>query len=187
MSDRELACLLIVEDVPALAASFATVLSADAKQIRSTGSVKEACRLVQELRPDLVILDVSLLDGTAFDVLGAIQAVEPHPSVVAVSGSVSPEESFRLAQLGVRNFLRKPVTAEALQAAVAAAMQGPPDLLPYLRAMVGRRAVHEVETEVRRTMVREALARASGSRRKAARLLSISRQLLQHILRSDAC
>jgi hypothetical protein len=44
-------------------------------------------------------------------------------------------------------------------------------------------AIHDVEELARGTMVREALARSQGSRTGAARLLRVSRQLLQHILR----
>jgi transcriptional regulator with PAS, ATPase and Fis domain len=35
-------------------------------------------------------------------------------------------------------------------------------------------------------MIDEALAKSRGSRRAAAKLLDISRQLLQHVLRKDA-
>ncbi len=67
--------------------------------------------------------------------------------------------------------------------------QGPidelPDLTPLLRAVVGRKSVHQVEEQVRATMVAEALARANGNLSSAARMLSISRQLLQHILKRE--
>ncbi|WP_437764056.1 helix-turn-helix domain-containing protein [Sorangium sp. So ce764] len=46
-----------------------------------------------------------------------------------------------------------------------------------------RRTSIQVEEQVRTILVDEALARAGGSRRKAAQLLNISRQLLQHSLR----
>jgi transcriptional regulator with PAS, ATPase and Fis domain len=48
---------------------------------------------------------------------------------------------------------------------------------------VGQRQIHEVQDEVRETMLREALGRARGSRRAAAKLLRVSRQLVQHMLR----
>jgi two-component system, response regulator RegA len=48
---------------------------------------------------------------------------------------------------------------------------------------VGRVPLHELEAEVRHAMLGEAIARAEGSRRGAARLLSVSRQLMQHMLR----
>jgi len=38
---------------------------------------------------------------------------------------------------------------------------------------------------VREAMVSEALARSSGSRNAAARLLAVSRQFLQHVLKKN--
>ncbi len=108
------------------------------------------------------------------------------PVVIAMSGVAGPSESFRLAQLGVRNYLTKPLRLETLEFAINEALQSAPDLTPHVRAQVGHVPVRELERHVRRTMVDEALARADGSRRGAARLLFVSRQLLQHMLRSAA-
>jgi len=174
---------LVVEDAPALRSSLMFALEPRARVVRGAGSVIEAVRLLDELAPDLVVLDVVLPDGTAFDVLRRAATLSPAPRVVAISGCAEPEATFRLAELGVRAFVPKPVRADALHAAVDVAFSRPPDLAQHLRASVGLRPIFEVEEEVRRTMVSEALARADGSKRKAARLLSVSRQLLQHILR----
>jgi two-component system, response regulator RegA len=178
--------LLVVEDVAALARAFEAALSGRARRIECARSVAEACQALHAFEPEVVVLDVTLPDGDAFDVLMEARRLAKVPAVVAVSGAARPEESFHLAQLGVRQYLKKPVTAEALDAAVTAVITTPPDLEPYLRAMVGHRPVRDVEAEVRRTMVHEALARSRGSRRGAARLLALSRQLLQHILRGEA-
>jgi two-component system response regulator RegA len=103
---------------------------------------------------------------------------------VAMSGTAEPGESFRLAQLGVRTYLHKPLRLDELEAALVYARTAPADLRPYARGLVGLRPIHEVEEELRKTMVEEALARAGGSRSGAARLLAVSRQLLQHMLRA---
>ncbi|WP_437598342.1 helix-turn-helix domain-containing protein [Sorangium sp. So ce590] len=85
--------------------------------------------------------------------------------------------------MGVRSFLAKPLRLEELDRAIDDALARPPDLRPQVRAAVGQTSIQEVEEQVRTIMVDEALARAGGGRRKAAQLLNISRQLLQHILR----
>ena len=59
----------------------------------------------------------------------------------------------------------------------------PPDLTPYVRASVGIVPLQHIEEHVRHTMLQEALARSGGNRRGAARMLKVSRQLLQHMLR----
>jgi transcriptional regulator with PAS, ATPase and Fis domain len=51
-------------------------------------------------------------------------------------------------------------------------------------AAVRQRSLHDALHEVRTTMIDEALARANGSRRGAAQLLRVSRQLLQYMVRN---
>lgn len=134
-------------------------------------------------RPRLLVLDVILPDGTALEFLREMAEHSSFKAVVAISGAAEPAQSFALAQLGVECFVPKPIDLAAFERAVAQAMDSRIDLRPTLRKLVGRRAISDVETEARSTIVEEAVAQA-GSVRGAARLLSISRQLLQHILRN---
>lgn len=59
-------------------------------------------------------------------------------------------------------------------------------LLEMLRTAVGQIGVRDLEGLVRSTMVAEAIGRTGGNRRAAARLLGVSRQHLQHMLRALA-
>lgn len=175
--------VMVVEDDAALARTIESALSAWTTQVQVCRRAGDAVRLLPQLHPELLLLDVALPDGSAFDVLDALRRVEPVPMVIAMSGSAQADESFRLAQLGVRAYLRKPFTLEELNAALTLARTAPADLRPHVRNLVGLRPIHEVEDEMRQTMLSEALARSGGSRRGAARLLAVSRQLLQHMLR----
>ncbi len=173
----------VVEDDVELRAALAAALASSADEFRGCGTVREGLALLADWSPDVVLLDLTLPDGSAFDVLAAIRRRKPTPLVVAISGTATPPDAFRLAEAGVRAFLQKPFTMAELRAALERALAEPPDLAPPLRSTVGRHGLREVESEVREELVREALARSGGSRRAAARLLGISRQLLQHILR----
>jgi two-component system, response regulator RegA len=184
MDSGELARLMVVEDDPALARTLEDALSGAAQTVRFCRTAGEAVAALREFTPELMLLDVALPDGSAFDVLAALADVHPTPIVVAMSGTAEPSESFRLAQLGVRTYLHKPLRLDELEAALVYARTAPADLRPYARGLVGLRPIHEVEEELRKTMVEEALARAGGSRSGAARLLAVSRQLLQHMLRA---
>lgn len=175
--------LAIVDDDPALCAALAAALAVPTTEVRSCGTVREALALLSSWRPEVVLLDLALPDGSAFDVLAVLRRRPPTPVVVAISGTATPPDAFRLAAAGVRAYLHKPFTTAELRAALERALCEPPDLRPALRGAVGRQGLRDVESEVRQDMVHEALARSGGSRRAAARLLRISRQLLQHILR----
>ena len=175
--------LAVVDDDADLCAAVAAALGGPTTDVRCCGSVREALELLAAWRPEVLLLDLSLPDGSAFDVLANLRRRVPTPLVVAISGTATPPDAFRLSQAGVRAYLQKPFTTADLRAALERALCEPPDLQPALRGAVGHHGLHEVEAGVRRDMVREALARSRGSRRAAAQLLRVSRQLLQHILR----
>jgi two-component system response regulator RegA len=175
--------LLVIEDNDALRRTLVSALAERASEIRSAASVAEAEPLVRAWHPDGVVLDFALPDGDGFDVLRVIAEIEPMPVLVAISGMAGPRESFRLAQLGVRAFVPKPIDPESLERAFDDALQTAPDLTPLVRTAVGHQGVRELEAQVRATMVSEALARSHGNRKRAARILAVSRQVLQHILK----
>jgi two-component system, response regulator RegA len=175
---------LIVEDNASLAATLVDVVRERAREVDHAGSVAEATSWLETRQPGLVVLDFKLPDGTGLDVLNLLGPRSPQPVVIAVSGEATPEDSFRLARAGVRCFLRKPFGLERIRAALEEALDTSPDPLVEVRAVVGHKGIKELEFEVRRTMVSEALAKSGGSVRGAAALLGISRQLLQHILKT---
>lgn len=175
--------ILLVDDDPALQKSLTRALGALGAEIRVCATVAGAIAALEDFQPELLLLDVALPDGTGLEVLEAIERATPRPVVIGMSGTADPAQTFDLARLGARVYLPKPIDPDALDDALARALEEPPSLGPALKDQVGRRDLHDVEEEVRRTLVDEALARNEGSKRGAARDLGISRQLLQHILR----
>ena len=178
--------MLIVDDDSMLRKSLELAFAGEVEDLRSCETARDAAGLLQLWTPSLVLLDVMLPDGSAFDVLEALAGRSPFPIIIAISGTATARHAFALAKLGVRDFLQKPFTLAKLKESVRAQLEQPqqaPALEPPLQSAVGCRRLFEVEDEVRRTMVREAIARANGSRKQAAKLLGISRQALQHILR----
>jgi two-component system, response regulator RegA len=174
--------VLIVEDNDSLRAALERAL-AERATVESCASVQQAALKLRSLQPDVVLLDFDLPDGSALDVIRLAAERAPVPAFVAMSGVADAGQAFSLAQLGVRSYLTKPVTLEQVERALESAVGTGPDVTPHVRAAVGRVALKELERVVRETMLSEALARSEGSRRGAARLLDVSRQLLQHMLR----
>lgn len=183
MAARDVERVLIVEDDAALRATLERALAPRFAEVRSATNVAEAVAFLAGWRPDLLLLDVELPDGTAIDVMRAAVAGDALPLAIAMSGAAGPDQSFELAQLGVRTYLKKPLDLPSLERALSDAIENPLDVTPQIRAGVGQRPIHEVQEEVRTTMLREAVSRAGGSKRGAAKLLQISRQLVQHMLR----
>lgn len=174
--------VLVVEDDETLRRSLARVVRQWGAQVSEAGSVAEGIELLEE-NPDLLITDVALPDGDAFGLLELASQRRPAPVAIAVSGQTSTEDAFRLAQVGCRAYLEKPFDLDRLAERIERALSEAPKLDALVAASVGRTPMRELQTEVRRVMVEQALAKAEGSRSGAARLLSVSRQAVQQMVR----
>jgi two-component system, response regulator RegA len=152
---------------------------------RSVHCIESARFALEMARFDAVFLDLALSEPQCLQLLESIAARPPMPAIFVIASSEPAQVGFRLAQLGVRAVLRQPFEAQALERVWRDALDKPPDLRPLVRSSVGLVALRKVEGQVRTEMIAEALARTQGSRRGAAAMLSISRQLLQHIVRND--
>lgn len=179
---RSVERVLIVEDnVPLRSAIAGLVRSWNAVAIEA-GTAREAMVGLTP-PPDLVICDVGLPDGSGASVFEALRSLRPGPAKIAISGVATAEEAFHLGQLGVREYLAKPFTMEQLESAIQRVLSEAPDLDPLVRDSVGRVPMRELQRHVRDVMVDEAMALSVGSRRRAARLLDVSRQAVQQIVR----
>jgi two-component system, response regulator RegA len=176
--------VLVVEDNAALRNTLCAALRTMLKcEVVGVDGVASCTSALETVTPTLVVLDVELADGDAFDVFPIIVRLEVVPRVVVISGAAGPEQAFRLGQLGVSQYVRKPLDLALLEETVTRALHESPDITTQLRTAVGHVPLQQLEEHVRATMVREALARSDGNRRGAARILQVSRQLLQHMLR----
>jgi two-component system, response regulator RegA len=174
---------MVVEDDRSLLRTLRAALSERFADVRCCRTVAEAEELVRDWRPELLLVDFQLPDGDARAILDLTALRQPAPVIVAVSGEADPIDSFELAQRGVRAFLAKPLTLDALDRAIEAALSSPPSLEPIVRQAVGHVGLAAVTEQVRAVMIDEALARSAGNRRAAARMLRSSRQLLQYLIR----
>jgi DNA-binding NtrC family response regulator len=179
-----------VESIPALVIQSAGAAQTTAEQVARVAtevhvatSIAEARALLAETLPALAVLDLDLDEEAGFELLSGHRG--HTPAWIVVSDDAEPIRAFRLGQLGVRSYLPKPLDTALLERALHAALEHAPDLTPHLRAAVGHLPVHEIERMARKTMMTEALARSRGSKTGAAKLLCVSRQLLQHMVRGQ--
>lgn len=184
-STRELQRVLIIEDDSALSSTLQAAFLGRARSVCAARSLSEAMDCL-EPPPDLVLMDFALPDGTVDGLLDRLRSIRPFPLLIAMSGAASTEEAFRLAQTGVRGFLQKPFDLHQLTLVCERSLSEPPDMAEAIRQAVGKVSLETLEDRVRGTMIEEALAQSKGSRRGAAKLLDISRQLLQHIVKKGS-
>lgn len=143
----------------------------------------ETARKKLRAEPTLLLLDVVLPDGLGPDLLPACQAMAQPPVVVAMSGEVSTEEAFGLASRGVRAFLAKPLDIGELTDVIESANNNPLAPVEAARHLVGFASIHDVQAKVRRAMLEQALTLTGWNRTAAARILKITRQAVQQMIK----
>lgn len=79
-------------------------------------SATEALTLAERLRPDLVLLDIYLPDGSGIDVLGALRGPGRHPvDVIAITAAKDVDTLRAALQGGVVHYLVKPFQFNAFR------------------------------------------------------------------------
>lgn len=127
--DAETGCIdrfaraLVLEDDDPLRRTLARLLRSWNTEVVEAKTVAEATRLLATHRPELVITDVRLPDGTGAALAEAAAGCSPRPLVVAMSGLASAGEAFALAQCGVRIYLTKPFAPQELVHGIAELLQ----------------------------------------------------------------
>lgn len=85
-----LSCVVVEDQVIFLQLLVALLRSHTGLNVVATaGSVAEASAVCLELRPDLLILDLSLPDGEGKEVMSALQGQNPMPRVIVLSCQAS--------------------------------------------------------------------------------------------------
>src|SRR5262245_36228047 len=114
--------LLIVDDEADLCLLLAEHFEKhfDAQVLTAT-TPGEALRLLEEFRPEGMLLDINLRSRlTGFDVLARLNEISPATKVIMVT-SVSDFESLeRAMELGAVDYITKPFTVEYLEETVDA-------------------------------------------------------------------
>lgn len=112
--------ILIVEDDPGIAQLLGTLLSFEGYEIQQAQNGNSLIAALEQVRPDLVIMDVHLKKGEGLDLLHELRA-HPDPDtgrtpVLMMSGM---DYRFRCRRAGANGFLQKPFDRRALLEAIA--------------------------------------------------------------------
>ena len=111
--------VLIADDQRLFAQALrAALLEYEIDVIGIAGDGAEAVRLVRELVPDVVILDVEMPRATGFEVMETLRREGTKTRVAVLTGGDSPEDRRRAAELGATAFLSKSQTLDEIVEAV---------------------------------------------------------------------
>jgi DNA-binding response OmpR family regulator len=122
--------ILIVEDDPALRGFLTDLLTGEGYHTRCAESGTQALKMLAEMTPDLVLLDLCLPDFDGYEVCQRIRATtKQRIPILMVSANRDPLDVLAALHVGVDDYLRKPFDVEDLLAQVRAHL---PHVLPAL-------------------------------------------------------
>ena len=111
---RGLPKILIVDDEPGIRFGVRDFLESEGLEVEEAESVAAAEKAVREGRPDAIVLDHMLPDGTALDLLPRIREIDASIPVVVLTGHATIDLAVRAVKEGADQFLAKPVELPAL-------------------------------------------------------------------------
>ena len=109
--------VLVVEDHPMYAAGLRATLGGDPglTVVGLVGDVASATKAVYDLRPDVLVLDLSLPDGSGLTLLGEIATQTP---VLVLTSYDDDQHVYAALRAGARGYLVKTAAADELVRAV---------------------------------------------------------------------
>ena len=113
---------LIIDDEPHNRETLGKMLERYCPEVKVTGKangVRSGIKMISELQPDLVFLDMNMDDGTGFDLLHALMPI--RFKVIFVSAM--DKETIHAFRLSGMEYLLKPVSPDELKMAVEKVMK----------------------------------------------------------------
>ena len=118
------ALVLIADDEPGVRMGLSALCQECGFRAIEASSGREALEQVATHQPDLVLLDLSMPEGSGMDILPQIVGQEDAPAVVILTGYADVRTAVQAMRLGAENLLEKPVEAEDLREVLERILEG---------------------------------------------------------------
>jgi DNA-binding response OmpR family regulator len=116
------ATVLVVEDDPSMVTMLTDVLELRGYCIHSAASAAEAARILDEVEPDLILLDLSLPDMSGL-VLCANLREKTEAPIIVCSATKQQDDRILGFKLGADDFVSKPFSVDELAARIEAVLR----------------------------------------------------------------
>jgi DNA-binding NarL/FixJ family response regulator len=137
--------VLVIDDQILFREGLESLLSStrDFEMVGCAGTVHEGCEQAILHKPDIILMDFSLPDGTGLDATRAILARVPDCKIVFLTVHESDENLFAALRLGAKGYMLKNIGSAELLSSLRALDRG--------EAAVSRKMVSRIVQEFART------------------------------------
>ena len=140
--------------------------------VAEAGKGSEAVKLISELKPDLILLGITMPDGSGFDVLQHVSKHFAETRVIVLTVHEAGEYAIRALREGAAGFLPKSAASTELEHAIHTVMRGE----VYISPETSRKTLLEYGKGVTK---RDQLATLSPRQREVLRLIAEGRTTKQ--------
>jgi len=117
--------VMIVDDSTFSIAVLKRMLQKDGIEIVATAlNMKDAIQKAQEIKPDLITMDMTLPDGDGIECTKEILKHLHDTKIIAISAMMDEEIIQRAKKVGIKGYLQKPVDQTDLDAAIERLFEG---------------------------------------------------------------
>lgn len=123
-----MARILIVDDEPSIVMAVRDELLFEGFEVESAGSGPEAIERAQELRPDVLLLDLMLPGVNGFEICRRLREQMPHMWIIMLTVRSQEVDRVRGLELGADDYVTKPFSLRELVARIKVGLrrQTPP-------------------------------------------------------------
>jgi two-component system nitrogen regulation response regulator GlnG len=115
--------LLVIDDEQAIRHAFQRAFRADELTVQTATTAAEAVAVLDTARPDVIILDVHLPDGTGLDTFRRLRAIDARVPVIIVTGHGTTDLAIEAMKEGAYEYLLKPLELADLRRLVERAVR----------------------------------------------------------------
>lgn len=143
MTDKPSISIVLVDDQAIVRAAFKSLLERvpHFKVVGDAGDARAGVELVQKLKPDVVVLDITMPGLSGIDAVGPLKKASPHTRVLMASQHEGMKFVQQALQAGADGYLSKDSEPEELGLAIESIRRGDSYLSPKVANGIMARAV----------------------------------------------
>lgn len=115
--------VLVIDDEKVIVESLGMFLAEKGYVVENAASITEGREKVERLKPDVVILDIRLPDGSGLDLLKEFKDGNKDTPVIVITAFHDMDSTVKAIKHGAAEYITKPIDADELERAVQRAMK----------------------------------------------------------------
>lgn len=146
--NRKSARVFLIDDHPLFRRGLAGLLSrhTDLKVCGEAESGTEALKVIQKLKPELAVVDLSLKGESGLDLIRQFRDIVPQTAIVVLSMHAEPHHAERSMRAGARGYVTKSESPEGVVSALRQVLDGKTYLSDEMRTLVVERFFGDATT-----------------------------------------